>query len=77
MLAAACTRLPRVPTRTCTRTPTVRQIVFASVVMSLHLPLALVPLLKMTDSPLKMGRCRNTCVHVFTCMCVRVPQSLA
>lgn len=37
-------------------------IVFASVVMSLHLPLALVPLLKMTDSPLKMGRCRNTTV---------------
>merc|ERR1719263_1547809 len=37
-------------------------IVFSSVVMSLHLPLALVPLLKMTDLPLKMGRCRNTTV---------------
>ena len=34
-------------------------IVFSSVVLSLHLPLALVPLLKLTDSPLKMGNCAN------------------
>mmetsp|Transcript_6995 Transcript_6995/g.11128 ORF Transcript_6995/g.11128 Transcript_6995/m.11128 type:complete len:570 (-) Transcript_6995:548-2257(-) len=35
-------------------------IVTASIVLSLHLPLALVPLLKFTDSPLKMGNCCNS-----------------
>jgi natural resistance-associated macrophage protein 2 len=40
-------------------------IVAASVVCALHLPLAMVPLLKMTDSPLKMGRCRNSPVLSF------------
>lgn len=35
-------------------------IVVASIVLSLHLPLALVPLLKLTDSPLKMGHCCNS-----------------
>ena len=34
-------------------------IVFSSVVLALHLPLALVPLLKLTDSPIKMGNCAN------------------
>mmetsp|Transcript_30438 Transcript_30438/g.61303 ORF Transcript_30438/g.61303 Transcript_30438/m.61303 type:complete len:169 (+) Transcript_30438:876-1382(+) len=34
-------------------------VVISSVVLAIHLPLALVPLLKFTDSPLKMGNLAN------------------
>lgn len=35
-------------------------VVFSSVVLSMHLPFALIPLLKFTDSPLKMGKLKNS-----------------
>ena len=35
-------------------------VVFSSVVLSMHLPFALIPLLRFTDSPLKMGKLKNS-----------------
>jgi len=56
-------------------------ILFASIVLSLHLPLALVPLLKFTDSPLKMGTCANggltsLVAWLLTCIVIAANMSL-